>query len=48
MSGCGNVLKVNGECITGKDDIRELITEFWEDTGAVGEILECVKRQKNI
>ena len=33
-------LKVNDECITDKNEIRELFKEFWEDVGGVGEVLE--------
>ena len=42
MSDCQNVksLKVNGECITDKNEIRESIKEFWEDIGGVDEVLE--------
>ena len=41
MSDSKNVknLKVNGECITDKNEIKEC----WEDIGGVGEILEVRK-----
>ena len=41
MSDSENVesLKVNGECITDKNNIRKSIKEFWEDIG-VGDVLE--------
>ena len=33
-------MKVNGECITDKNEIRESIKEFWEDIGGVGKVFE--------
>ena len=43
-------LKVNGECITEKEKMKEAVKEFWEEIGGVGEVLDvrlgCVSLER--
>ncbi|MPD05772.1 hypothetical protein E2C01_101536 [Portunus trituberculatus] len=33
-------LKVNGAVVTGKEEMRRTIKEFWEEIGGVGEVFD--------